>query len=385
MPVPLPREGEALLTGPSPTEIGFIWRALVQAVGGGPAGLSPLQDLLLRSVTAALTGAEDLPDAAPITPAEFAQALERRNAAFRERVCQVMALGALVRRPPDPAAMLRVHEFCEELSISGQLLELTASFADGGFDLAVADFDRLGHLGTTVPSDLLPRHDAPEGVESPLRDSVWVAQESDPQLASRWTDLGTLDPGSIGRGVHDFYLARGFSFPGTPGSAPPLLAQHDWVHVLADYGTALESELEVFGYIARANDDPRAFSLLAMVVSLFETGVVRHGMGLFDADPGHLERSGMAERLADAMRRGALTAGSQDFMTLDWFAVADRPVDVLRRELAIPPKSPRALALGSAGPWQPGGISPFQLEAGRRAAARDGRSYDEPPLAPDAS
>jgi len=291
-----------------------------------------------------------------------------------------MALGALVRRPPDPAAMLRVAEFCEELSISGQLLELTASFAEGGFDLAVADFDRLGHLGTTLPRELLPHPDVPDAEESPLRDSVWVAQESDPQLARRWTDLGSLERGTIGRGVHDFYRARGFSFPGTPGSAPPLLAQHDWVHVLADYGTALESELEVFGYIARANDDPRAFSLLAMVVSLFETGVVRHGMGLFDADPGHLERSGMAERLADAMRRGALTAGSQDFMTLDWFAMADRPVDVLRRELAIPEKSPRVLALGSAGPWEPGGISPFQLAAGRQAAERDGRPYDEPPV-----
>ena len=99
----------------------LIWRAEVQAVGGGLSGLSPLQDLLLRSVTAALTGAEDLPEPLPITPEEFGHALERRNAAFRERVCQVMALGALVRRPPDPAAMLRVHEFCEELSISGQV------------------------------------------------------------------------------------------------------------------------------------------------------------------------------------------------------------------------------------------------------------------------
>ncbi len=381
MPVPLPGAGAALLTTPSPAEIGHIWRALVQAVGGGAAGLSPLQDLLLRSVTVALTGAKDLPEPETITPEEFAHALERRNAAFRERVCQVMALGALVRRPPDPAALRRVSEFCEELSISGQLLELTASFADGGFDLAVADFDRLGHLGTTLPRDLLPHPDggSGSGEQSALRDSVWVAQEADPQLARRWTDLGTLEPGTIGRGVHDFYLARGFAVPGTAGSAPPLLAQHDWVHVLADYGTALESELEVFGYIARANDDPRAFSLLAMVVSLFETGVVRHGMGLFDADPGHLEHSGMAERLADAMRRGALTAGSQDFMTLDWFAVADRPVDVLRRELAIPEKSPRALALGSAGPWEPGGISPFQLAAGRQAAERGGRPYDEPP------
>ncbi|MGL5908785.1 MAG: hypothetical protein ACRCZP_02210, partial [Phycicoccus sp.] len=113
--------------------------------------------------------------------------------------------------------------------------------------------------------------------------------------------------------------------------------------------------VEVFGYIARANDDPRAFSLLAMVVSLFETGLVDTGLGLFVADPGHLKARGMPERLGDALRRGALTTGSNDFLALDWFDLADRPVEVLRRELGIPPKDSRALAAGSRGPWDDGG------------------------------
>ena len=74
--------------------------------------------------------------------------------------------------------------------------------------------------------------------------------------------------------------------PGRPGSTPPLLACC-WVHVLADYGTTVEARLEVFAFIARANDDMRGFSLLAMVVSLFETGYLRRGAGLFEASPGH--------------------------------------------------------------------------------------------------
>ena len=93
-------------------------------------------------------------------------------------------------------------------------------------------------------------------------------------------------------GCGELYRARGFVFPGRPGSAPPLLAQHDWVHVLADYGTTVESELEVFAFIARANDDMRAFSLLAMVVSLFETGYLRAGRRLFEAFPGQLSQAG---------------------------------------------------------------------------------------------
>ena len=130
----------------------------------------------------------------------------------------------------------------------------------------------------------------------------------------------------------ELYRARGFSFPGSPGSAPPLLAQHDWVHVLADYGTTVEAELEVFAFVARANDDMRAFSLLAMVISLFETGYLRTGAGLFEYSIGHLSASSdVAVRLADAMRRGALCrdlatgSDSIDYLRLDWFALADQP------------------------------------------------------------
>ena len=179
----------------------------------------------------------------------------------------------------------------------------------------------------------------------------------------------------------EFYRARGFEFPGRPGSAPPLLAQHDWVHLLADYGTKVESELEVFAFIARANDDPRGFSLLAMVVSLFETGYLAAGAGLFEAFPGQLSRDGMAERVADALRRGALTHGpggapDVDFLALDWFSLADRPIDELRVELNVVPKSETAVAAGSVGPWEPGGISEFQQQAGRSAAEARGEAYE---------
>ena len=46
--------------------------------------------------------------------------------------------------------------------------------------------------------------------------------------------------GSLGLGVWRFYRARGFTFPGRPESAPPNLAQHDWIHVLAEYGSTVE-------------------------------------------------------------------------------------------------------------------------------------------------
>jgi hypothetical protein len=199
---------------------------------------------------------------------------------------------------------------------------------------------------------------------------AWQECVNDVELADRWRALEARPDGTLGRGVSDFYRARGFAFPGTIGSAPPLLAQHDWVHVLADYGTRVESELEVFALIARAIPDPRGFSLLAMVVSLFETGYMIAGAGLFQYDRGHLSvDDGMAVRVADAMYRGAVCG--RDLLAVDWFEYADWPVEDVRQEFGIVGKSAKARAAGSVGPWHPDGISAFQVEAARAARERE--------------
>jgi hypothetical protein len=119
-----------------------------------------------------------------------------------------------------------------------------------------------------------------------------------------------------------------------------------------------------------------------MVVSLFETGYLATGAGLFQAAPGHLSAGRhVAVRLSDAMRRGALcrdTIGgsdSIDYLRLDWFALAPLPVEEARTRFCIEPKSPGATAAGSVGPCDPGGISAFQQNAGRELARRRGRRY----------
>jgi hypothetical protein len=135
----------------------------------------------------------------------------------------------------------------------------------------------------------------------------------------------------------------------------------------------------VFAFISRANDDPHAFSLLAMVISLFETGYLASGAGMFEYDRGHLSHEGMAVRLADGLRRGALVAAHNngiDLFARDWFADAARPLPEIRAELGIVSKSDHAIWSGSVTAWEPGGISPFQYDCGQKAAATAGRPYD---------
>ena len=381
MPVPLPDADTVLLLPPDAAEVATVARGVISAVA--PAGgLTGLQQTLLAAMFHALTGFDIDPAAVqaglaerPYSAQEFAQDLHRRNAAFRGRIVQTMITAELVLDPLPAAVAARVAEFAAELAVHDDLENVLHASADRGRRLAAIDFDRNGYLHDFDPGHTAHLHVADGALHGP-----WTPVEDDPALAARWAALGELPPGTLGRGVYDFYKTRGFAFPGSPGSAPPLLAQHDWVHILADYGTRVESEIEVFAFIARANDDLHAFSLLAMVVSLFETGSLASGAGLFEADRGHLSQPGMATRFADALRRAALCSGSNDFMATDWFAVADKPVTVLRKELLLPDKSPEARAAGSVGPWDAGGISPFQLNAGRRLAEAEGREYTGPSL-----
>lgn len=369
MPVPLPTAATVDLTPPEGPEVQAIARGVVSAIAARD-GLTHLQAMLIQAVTTSMTGFPvDLRAAAePIEAEAFARMLARREEIFRTRIVQLMLLGELVLVPLPPEVADRVERFAAEPGVDEGMLRFAHDCATEHLGLAMIDFERNGYTADWGPDREGQLH------TSHALAQAWDTDTDDPALAARWAGLAGCPPGSLGEGVVHLYRSRGFSYPGLTGSAPPYLAQHDWVHVVADYGTTVESEIEVFGLIARAAPDPRGFSLLAMVVGLFETGYLPTGAGLFQADRGHLSIEGMAERLADAMYRGARCG--KDLMATDWFALAERPLAEVRAELGIVAKSSAAVAAGSVGPWERGGISPFQLESGRRLAESEGRPYD---------
>ena len=368
MPTPLPDAAHLLLGPPSPEEVDGISRSIRSAVAVD-GQLGDTQRLLLEALIPAMTGHPAVLDGDVVDPEAFGRILARRNLEFRTRIVQHMVLLALVVRPLPTDLIHQVARYAHEVGVEEGMLEVADRFAAGSLGLAAVDFERNGYTATWHADDAAVLHTSRE------LSTAWEASVADPDLARRWAGLEDLPEDTLGNRITQFYRARGFRYPGLPGSAPPLLAQHDWVHVMADYGTTVESELEVFAFIARANDDMHAFSLLAMVVSLFETGYLRSGAGLFEYSPGHLSGQGMAVRVADAMRRGALCVGSIDFLRTDWFALAERPVDEVRAHFGVVAKSPEARSAGSVGPWSVGGISPFQVEAGRALAEQAGAEY----------
>jgi hypothetical protein len=347
-------------------EAELIARGVASAVDPG-GGLAPTQVSLLGAVHSALIGTEvDFSELDPLGPAELADALAVHQPEFRHRIVHVMVLGELILRPIPPEVARRVETYAIALGIDDRFVRIARRYAQGAFGLAWLDLHRSGfaehwerarmdQLKTTVK----------------LEDQLAAGVE-DEVLAEHWMSFADHAPGTLGRGVWDMYRSRGFGLPGSIGGASAYLAQHDFVHVLADYGTNLHGELEVFALIGRADPDPKGFAWLATLIGLFETGYVADA-GFFSSDlrERRLDNVDMHVRLADALRRGRDLCDrlGVDLLDIDYHDFAIQPIPDVRAELGIDPKGDRAVAAGSPGAFDLAGMSRIQQEY---AASIDG-------------
>ena len=222
-----------------------------------------------------------------------------RDDEYRRRIVHHMVLGELVLRPIPGDVAERVGVFAAALGVDDDFVEVARRYAQGAFGLAWVDLRRSGFAEHWDDDKLGSLHTAAQF------DDPFDATGPDPELEARWAAFGELPEGTLGRSVYEMYIGRGFALPGNPNGASAFIAQHDFVHVLADYGTNLEGELETFALVGRADPDPKGFAWLATMVGLFETGYV-HEQGFFKVDvrERHLQVAGMGVRLADALRRG---------------------------------------------------------------------------------
>jgi hypothetical protein len=347
-------------------EVLDVARAIATAVAPS-TGLTDVQASLLRAITKAMTDVDvDYRDVGELGPDELAAVLATHDHAYRQRIVQHMVLGELVLTPLPTDVAERVTRYAQALGVDDDFVRVARKYARGALGLAWVDLRRSGFLDRWDEGNLAPLH------TTTAADDPWDEAPPDPELAARWRAFGDLPSGTLGRSVIEMYRARDFWIPGTRGAASAYLAQHDFVHIIADYGTTLEGELEVFAFVGRADPDPKGFAWLATMIGLYETGYV-HAQGFFQVDvrERHLHTPGMSIRLPDALRRGKVVCEhyQRDLFLVDFHALAPRGVDDVRAELGIPPKSDEVLELGSPGPFDAGGISERQRAAGTRAAA----------------
>jgi hypothetical protein len=324
-------------------EVTLIARGIATAVAP-ETGLTDVQAELLASIALALTGhVVDYHDLEPLGPDGLADVLAPHDLDYRQRIVHHMVLGELVLRPIPVVVAHRVAKYAEALGIKDDFVRVARRYAQGAYGLAWMDLERSGFVEHVQNAD----GDAPMTRSAAPNERPPV----DPDLEARWQAFAELPHDTLGFGVWDMYDSRGFELPGADGGPPPRLAQHDFVHVIADYGTNLRGEIEVFALIGRTDPDPRGFAWLATLIGLFETGYITSS-GFFDRDVRDpvIQAPGMHVRLADGIRRGKVIAQQRDrsLFDEDYHLLAHRPVGEVREMLGVPPKSESALEAGSA-------------------------------------
>jgi hypothetical protein len=352
---------------PDHAEVVLVARGVATAVTPED-GLTDVQAALLWALTRALTGVEiDYHALEPLDADDLATALAARAEIDRQRIVHHMVLAELVLRPLPTVVAHRVAQYAQALGVTDNFVRIARRHAQGAHGLAWMDLRRSGFVEHV-------RQAADDTDPEPPAAQPFEPAAEDPELKARWAAFEDLPPGSLGRGIWDLYDSRGFLLPGSPGSASAYLAQHDFVHVLADYGTNVRGELEVFAFIGRADPDPKGFAWLATLIGLFETGYIADA-GFFQRDVKHriAPTSGMHVRLADALRRGRDVSERYgvDLFEVDYHPLAERPIPEVREMLRIPPKASSAVESGSPGAFDRAGMSELQRRiADEREAAR---------------
>jgi hypothetical protein len=323
------------LTARDGTQAEAVLRGIASVVRYRGA-LTDTQSSILGSVGKYLLDVDiDPEDLEPLGPEELADRVTDEE--LRRRAVNGMVTLQIVADPIAPEVSAQVARYATALHVDEGMLDVARDYAQGAMDVAMGDLIRNSYI-----AEYHAREDASR---APLPGSP-ASTAADPELTAKWEALDHCPAGSHGRTVWEFYQMRGFTFPGIPGSVDPLLAQHDWVHCQADYGTSATGEIEVFTFLSSAIPDPKGFSYAVIIIGLFETGYVAAVPGVATSNPGHLSAPGGSIRMVDALRRGV--AMHLDVMGgVDWFQHANDPIDDVRRSLGVLPKGPDALAAGS--------------------------------------
>jgi hypothetical protein len=340
-------------------EVVLVARGIATAVAP-PGGLTEVQEVLLEAIASALTGFDvDYHDLEPLGCDELADVLASKDLGYRQRIVHHMVLGELVLKPLPTEVAHRVATYAKALGVDDHFVRVARRYAQGAYGLAWMDLRRSGFVDHVKDVDPALMH---TGIR---QTDPFMSAGPDPEVEARWVAFRELPVGTLGRSVVDMYDGRGFALPGSQFGASPYLAQHDFAHVLADYGTNMKGELEVFAFVGRADPDPKGFAWLATLIGLFDTGFVADtGFFVRDVKERSLQAAGMQHRIADAIARGKRVSErfGTDLFEVDFHALADCPVDEVRSRLSIRPKSQAALAGGSAGLFDWEGMSESQQQ-----------------------
>jgi hypothetical protein len=302
---------------------------MVKAAFAPSGGFDDLQEAVLGGIATSLYGI----DLASVPVAEDGVA---KHATEEERLHAVhlMVVLEFVEHPLSTSVAPSIEHYAHGLGVSQTLLRDARKLAKGHFARMYLDLQRHSwYEEETIKESVRGRWE--ELIRSKL---AYTGVVADRLIAQKWSALRDCPAGSWGKAVADFYDRHGFPFPGERFGIYELGARHDWIHVLADYETTPEGELDVFAFIAASMQDERGLVLLAITLGLFQNGSIHHvaGKKIKIARADTLTDDGAVDRWVEAFKRGNLA--TTDVMgTVRLFEHKNDPLDDARERFGVVP------------------------------------------------
>jgi hypothetical protein len=303
---------------------------MVKAAFAPAGGFDELQEAVLAGIATSLYGLD-----LAVVPVADADAVAHSTEEERLHAMHLMVVLEFVEHPLSARVEQPVEQYAHRLGVSLTLVHDARKLAKGHFAWMYLDLQRHSwYEEETIKESVRGRWE--ELIRSKL---AYTGVVSDHVIAKKWSALRDCAAGSWGKAVADFYDRHGFPFPGERYGIYELGARHDWVHVLADYETTPEGELDVFAFIASSMEDERGLVLLAITLGLFQNGSIHHvaGKKIKIARADTLTEDGAVGRWVEAFRRGSVA--TTDVMgTVRLFEHKNDPLEEARARFGVVPR-----------------------------------------------
>lgn len=319
------------LLQPDPAAALLGLRAM-KTVASAAGPISPVRRALIDAARRVILRIDaDIDALAPITPAGLAAAFPQGP--LREQLANGMMVMTLADGMPSRAMVAAVENFATALGVTAPALTDIRLLAEQHMTLFKLDFLRRSQIADIMKDQLGQK--GPLGLAKAVLTMRGVIEE--PALAARYRAWNDLPEGTLGRSLVQFYAKNGFSLPGERKGFPEAGLHHDLCHVLGDYGTDPEGEVQVAAFTAGFKQKTPIF-LILFAVLIFSAGVNVRPSNEDFTTVGVLGKPGTAERMFAALERGAQV--NQDLTDKwDYWAYVALPLDEVRRRLNILPKA----------------------------------------------
>jgi hypothetical protein len=273
----------------------------------------------------------DIDTLAPVTPTELAAGFPMPE--LRQQFIHGALVVALADGAPARETIAKVAAFAEALGVDTPALTDLRRLAEHHMLVFKIDFLRRSQIAGIMKNQLAQK--GPLGLVKGVLTMRGLME--DPALAARYRAWQQLPPDTLGHRLIAFYAKNGFSLPGERKGFPEAGLYHDLCHVLGDYGTDPEGEVQVAGFSAGFMRT-RPIYVVLFAVLIFSAGVNVRPSNEDFTTIGVLGKPGMAERMLAAIERGSQV--NQDLSDKwDYWAYVELPIDEVRRRLNILPKT----------------------------------------------